>query len=79
MTQGSPELAHTRAVPCRRVAIGAPCQVITPLLLEKVYGVRAQVATGDQGAPLYVVVDGSAQQSPAQGQGAEITYATPVK
>jgi iron complex transport system ATP-binding protein len=52
----------------RLVAIGAPCQVITPLLLANVYGVRARVAAGGPDAPPYVVVDGSAQQSPAQRQ-----------
>lgn len=46
----------------RLVALGPPREIITPALLEEVYGVVARVETGDGEAP-FVVVQGSARKS----------------
>lgn len=47
----------------RLVAFGAPREIITPALLEEVYGVVARVETGGGEAP-FVVVQGSARRRP---------------
>ncbi len=44
----------------RLVAIGTPREVVTPRLLEDVYGVRARIEASGPGATPYVIVDGSA-------------------
>lgn len=46
----------------RLVALGSPREIITPALLEEVYGVVARVETGDGEAP-FVVVQGSARKA----------------
>lgn len=46
----------------RLVALGPPREIITPALLEEVYGVVARVETGDGEAP-FVVVQGSARKA----------------
>lgn len=56
----------------RLVALGPPREIITPALLEEVYGVVARVETGDGEAP-FVVVQGSARKA---SQGAMPELAT---
>ncbi|KUL97022.1 ferrichrome ABC transporter [Bosea sp. WAO] len=51
----------------RLVALGPPREIITPALLEEVYGVVARVETGDGEAP-FVVVQGSARKSSQRGR-----------
>lgn len=51
----------------RLVALGPPREIITPALLEEVYGVVARVETGDGEAP-FVVVQGSARKASQRGK-----------
>lgn len=60
----------------RLVAVGAPRAVITPGLLEEVYGVRARVEEGRTDPVPYVIVEGSARAHagrPAE-PGDDVTY-----
>ncbi|HEV2560250.1 MAG TPA: ABC transporter ATP-binding protein [Microvirga sp.] len=50
----------------RLVSVGDPREVITPGLLEEVYGVRARVEPGGAGTAPYVVVEGSSRHSLGQ-------------
>ncbi|HEY8565157.1 MAG TPA: ABC transporter ATP-binding protein [Beijerinckiaceae bacterium] len=50
----------------RLVAAGPPRDVITPSLLEEVYGVRARVEPGGPGSVPYLVVEGSARDAAAR-------------
>ncbi|HEX2555741.1 MAG TPA: ABC transporter ATP-binding protein [Microvirga sp.] len=56
----------------RLVAVGAPEAVITPALLEDVYGVRARVESGGADGIPYVIVEGS-----ARGAGAPVPAGVP--
>ncbi len=61
----------------RLVAAGAPLEVITPDLLEEVYGVRTRVEAGGADRTPYVIVEGSAREGSRRPSPATRTGALP--